>query len=257
MICARGLLKQTLGKGLIKAIPSSFPLPLSSSLSFSRSAGSHPSLSIPQESKITLAEILTSEILHEQAEIEVDTDCEDIKAQIAKTFKINDVTGHGVITLERTYRGEHILVTFDCQDTVEDVEDESKYADFENQEEVQLEHNADNENDELNIPNKFGINFDVRITKNESKAVFFCTSTEDRVVIQNVTFVPKDSEEVKNYAGPRYEDLDQSLRDGFQNYLTERKIDEDFAFYVLSAARDKEEREYRNWLANLAEFFSK
>jgi hypothetical protein len=209
-----------------------------------------------QPAHIALAEILSSEILHEQGEIEVDEDYEEIKTLITKSFKITDTPGYGSVTLERTYKGEQIVVTFDCQDVTEDVQDESQFHDFENQAESQIEQPQDEDEFE-SPPNRFGINFEVAITKKKAKTIFYCSSVEDRVVIQNVTFVPEGLEEAKAYSGPKYEDLDPAVRDGFQNYLAERKIDEDFAFYILSEARNKEEREYRNWLANLVEFYSK
>jgi hypothetical protein len=210
-----------------------------------------------QPAHVALAEVLSGEILHEQGEVEIDEDYDEIKALISKSFKITDTPGYGSVTLERAYKGEQIVVTFDCQDVAEDVQDESQYHDFENQAESQIEQPGD-ENEEFEPPpSRFGINFEVAITKNKAKTIFYCSSVEDRVVIQNVTFVPEGLEEAKAYSGPKYEDLDPSVRDGFQNYLAERKIDEDFAFYILSEARNKEEREYRNWLANLVEFYSK
>lgn len=220
-----------------------------------RTLASAPLATTNQPAHLALAEILSNEILHEQGETEIDEDYEEIKKLISKTFKITDKPGYGNVTLERTYKGETIVVSFDCQDVAEDVEDESQYEQFEDQAETQIEQGEDEEFEPP--PNKFGINFEVSVTKGKSKVLFYCTSSEDRVVIQNVTFVPEGVDETKVYSGPKYEDLDPAVRDGFQNYLAERKIDEDFAFYVLSEARNKEEREYRNWLANLVEFYSK
>lgn len=247
---ARSLLKHSRAiatKGLVTALPSAAPR---SALLLSQTARALSSAVANQPTHITLAETLAAELLHEQAEIDVDEDYEEVKALVSKSFKITDKPGYGTVSLERNYKGEHIVITFDCQDTIEDVEDESKYADFENQEEVQL-------GEDDNVPTKFGINFEVIITKTKSKAIFYCASTEDRVVIQNITFVPVDVEDTKAYSGPRYEDLDETLREAFQNYLTERKIDEDLAFYILSEARHKEEREYKNWLVGLSEFYAK
>lgn len=207
---------------------------------------------------VALSEVLHNEILHEQSEVNIDEDYEDIKEKISKLFKITDNVGYGQIVLERTHKNEHITVTFDCQDTIEDVQDESQYDNFQNEEEVEFNGNEDEEEgDDEFPPNKFGINFEVAIKKEKSKAIFYCVSSEDRVIIQNVTFVPEGVEEGKVYSGPRYEDLDPTVRDAFQNYLTERKIDDDLAFYVLSEARNKEEREYRNWLTGLSEFYAK
>lgn len=241
---------------LIKIIP----LNLNNNLILKRSFAEKKITTKQTPAHIVLSEVLQNEIMHEQTNYEIDEDYEDIKTKISKLFKITDKPGYGNITLERTYKGEHITVSFDCQDTVDDLQDEELYEKFneqQNGEEAEYEDpNGEDGDDEL-PPNKFGINFEVTVKKENSKAIFFCTSSEDRVVIQNITFVPEGVEDAKAYSGPKYEDLDASLRDAFQLYLSERRIDDDLAFYILSEARNKEEREYRGWLTNLAEFYAR
>jgi len=209
------------------------------------------------ESGIQLAEVLTGEILHETANAEVDEDYEDVKTLIEKTFKITDKEGLGEVILERKYKDELITVKFDCQDEVEDHDTDSGYDDIENElrQKSEVTVRSDEIPDVEDVPNTFGINFEVTVQKGETKVVFNCVASHC-VTIENVRFVPAGTPDnaVNLYHGPRYLDLDEKVREGFQDYLTERKIDEDFSYYVVSAARYKEEREYVNWLQKITEF---
>jgi complement component 1 Q subcomponent-binding protein len=56
------------------------------------------------------------------------------------------------------------------------------------------------------------------------------------------------------YSGPNFADLDDNLKDAFYEYLSERKIDADFSFFVAAYAHDKEQREYTQWLKSVGEF---
>jgi complement component 1 Q subcomponent-binding protein, mitochondrial len=207
---------------------------------------------------VALAEILTSELLHENANNnEVDEDYEDIKSTIAKYFKITDKKDFGVITLTRVYKGEKITVRFDCQDEVENYEDDEGYDRL--QEKMKLQEESELTQDDLTSENQGvpGVNFEVVIGKvGGGELAFNCVATGNQQInIENVKFSPEDADDVDSrYGGPRYVDLDENVRDAFQAYLAERKIDEDFAYYVVSEARYKEEREYRNWLENLSNF---
>lgn len=54
-----------------------------------------------------------------------------------------------------------------------------------------------------------------------------------------------------------YADLDEKLLQEFPAYLEERGINADMGNYLLSLVNDKEEREYRSWLANVQKFLKK
>ena len=56
--------------------------------------------------------------------------------------------------------------------------------------------------------------------------------------------------------GPRFYQLDDDLRLEFYTYLEERDIDQDFSYFVLTYSKQKEQKEYVNWLENLTEFVS-
>jgi complement component 1 Q subcomponent-binding protein, mitochondrial len=203
-----------------------------------------------------LAEALTNEILHETANQEEDEDYEEVKKLIEKSFKITDTPGLGVVTLERKYNDETIIVKFDCQDEVDEADDQGydRMEEHLKQQAEMEEQGQDNEDDVSGIPNQFGIHFEVTVKKGGSCVHFNCVASS-QIIIQNVAYKSdSESQDTALYGGPRYVDLDESVREAFQNYLTERKIDEDFSYYVVNAARVKEEKEYLNWLEKITEF---
>ena len=57
--------------------------------------------------------------------------------------------------------------------------------------------------------------------------------------------------------GPRFDDLDDDLKEEFYNYLEERGIDNELSFFLVSQARFKEEKEYVHWLEKVGEFATK
>lgn len=54
-----------------------------------------------------------------------------------------------------------------------------------------------------------------------------------------------------------YADLDDKLLQEFPAYLEQRGINADMGNYLLALVNDKEEREYRSWLANVQKFLKK
>ena len=58
------------------------------------------------------------------------------------------------------------------------------------------------------------------------------------------------------YGGPVFDQLEDTLKDAFYEFLGDRKIDNDLAFFVLAYSRDKEQREYMHWLSNVIRFAS-
>lgn len=206
-------------------------------------------MSTASDASAQLAEVLTSEILHETANQEEDEDYEEVKKLIEKSFKITDTPGLGVVTLERKYNDETITVRFDCQDEVDEADDHG-YDRMENH----LKEQLDTDDDVDGIPNQFGIHFEVSVKKGGACVHFNCVASS-QIIIQNVAYkADSESQDVALYGGPRYVDLEESVREAFQNYLAERKIDEDFSYYVVNAARVKEEKEYLNWLERITEF---
>lgn len=138
-------------------------------------------------------------------------------------------------------KGERVEVTFDVQDEVDT--EEQMY---------------DEESEEDTV--RFGINFQVTVTKpgHNDKIVFFCTA-QDQVRVDNVQYIPAgksaDSEDL--YSGPVFDKLSEDLQESVLDYLAERGIDDDMAFFVISYSEQKEQAEYVNWLNKLLLFVEK
>ncbi len=51
-----------------------------------------------------------------------------------------------------------------------------------------------------------------------------------------------------------YSELDERLLQEFPAYLEERDVGAEMGSYLLGLVNDKEQREYRSWLANVQNF---
>lgn len=193
-----------------------------------------------------LAEALLAEIEHEEGNDEVDKDLEDVQKLIQKSFQIHDQAGEGVVKLTRTHGDEKIEVTFDVQDSAET-------------DAMEFEDNENNEEDGENAGDLgFGVNFEVTITRGEKQLVINCVGS-DGITVQNIRHVAtsRGAEDSDVYAGPNFDDLDDAVTEAFLDYLEERKIDADLGYFVLAYSREKEQREYVNWLKNIQSFVTK
>lgn len=168
----------------------------------------------------------------------------DVKKIIEKSFKIEDQPSNGVVRLTGSYKGEKIEVKFDCQDT-EDQE-------MEDQEEGEQ---TDDDDEEAGLSMGVGISFEVSITKGDKKMFILCSGGE-QLMVRNIRMLRADQtgESVDCYGGPTFEDLEESLQDELLNYLADRNINDDLAFFVLSYGREKEQKEYLRWLKSVEEF---
>ena len=81
--------------------------------------------------------------------------------------------------MTRKFNDEHIVVQFDCQNEAE--ADELNDGDFSSEGDAE---------DEETIAVNYGINFEVIITRNESKLVIDCVASKD-LKISNIQHVPK------------------------------------------------------------------
>jgi complement component 1 Q subcomponent-binding protein, mitochondrial len=219
-----------------------------------RAFGSSSALSANSE----LVEALSSELASEESEFEVDPDLTEISEQIKKSFTIEDATGMGVVKLSSKFSGgkggdEEVTITFDCQDEAEmdgmDLEALSSLA------ESMEDDDEDDDNEDTVLD--FGINMKVNIAKKDgSKLVVDCICAKE-LQIESVQYVPAALSEKKDeelYGGPVFDQLDESVQDAFYEYLADRKIDNDLSFFVLAYSRDKEQKEYMNWLTQVMDF---
>ena len=108
---------------------------LSSKVGMSRTNSSPKSASLP--------EVLATELVDAEADVQVDQDHKDVVKEIGKLFTIHDKPLDSIIKLSRKYKGEEITVEFHCQN-----EDEAfDMNNFENNEEGADEQNEDEQGD--------------------------------------------------------------------------------------------------------------
>lgn len=204
----------------------------------------------------SLAEVLAGQIHEEASNDEIDPDFVAAKQEVLKTWAIKDDAGKGVVTLSRTFKGENIVITFDCQDLAESEED-FDMSDMENEE---GEEGGDemNEDEDMEMGGESGINFDVVITKGNEKLVFNCVAYQ-QIQVDNVQFIPAGKEvgDKELYGGPIFQDLDEVLQESMINYLADRKIDDELSYFISSFSYNKEQKEYVNWLNSVMNFVEK
>lgn len=202
-----------------------------------------------------LSEVLSNEIIAEKSDDSIDVELVDITEQIQKTFKINDQTGLGIVTLERKFKGESIEIVFDCQDEVDEDEDVlGEYMEDALNEDDDEKKDGGNEDDE-ELESFVGVNFNVIISKGKEKMLINCIASKN-LRIENAQFIPegKEVDDENLYGGPLFYQLDESLQEAFKSYLSDRKIDEDLCYFILAYSRSKEQKEYVNWLENMLDF---
>eukprot|EP00598_Pedospumella_elongata_P004088 CAMPEP_0184967646 /NCGR_PEP_ID=MMETSP1098-20130426/942_1 /TAXON_ID=89044 /ORGANISM="Spumella elongata, Strain CCAP 955/1" /LENGTH=245 /DNA_ID=CAMNT_0027489127 /DNA_START=42 /DNA_END=779 /DNA_ORIENTATION=+ len=194
----------------------------------------------------SLTEVLGVEIDEEKSnDDELDQDLIDVRKQILKVFKIKEEPGVSVVTLSRKHGDEKIEVKFNVQDFNEGdgMIEEAEEGDEENDPE-----NEDGSNG--------GIDFEVTIHKGNSKVIIDAMASES-LNINNIRYIDAahaTTDEMTLYTGPNFEDLEESVQAAFYEYLTERNIDDDLSFFILAHSREKEQKEYINWLEKMQDF---
>lgn len=102
--------------------------------------------------------------------------------------------------------------------------------------------------------------FSVSVEKpNGNGAIFYCTTVGSdekyRFIVGNVRYFSDQAEKtsISAYNGPEFEDLDDQLQTGIDEWLSALGINEELCDFVDAMAVDKEQREYMRWLNKIAE----
>eukprot|EP00386_Alphamonas_edax_P009237 GDKI01030418.1.p2 GENE.GDKI01030418.1~~GDKI01030418.1.p2 ORF type:complete len:251 (+),score=100.69 GDKI01030418.1:55-753(+) len=192
-----------------------------------------------------LLKTITAEVRHEQSNYE--------KPDIIKTFveknewkfeeKDSDVN---MVLVKETKDGYKVSVDFQLTSPIgqEGFEGEGAQDDEMGGEEVT--------DFSITVENKSG-----------SGMTFYCSTSggdqAHRFLIGNVRQFA-NAEEKENpsaYNGPEFEDLDESLQEGLDEWLASLGVNEELCDLIDAAAIDKEQREYMRWLSNFQKFFEK
>jgi complement component 1 Q subcomponent-binding protein len=200
--------------------------------------------------KVSLPDLLAKEIAEEKSiaeeEEDVDEDLEAVRTSVLKSFELTEEEGLTTIKLTREFNGETIEVVFDCEDEEEPpLEDEEERVE-------------DEEEEQSYEGTGSGINFTVRIQKDDSAILFKCVATSTEIAIKNETFSEKPSLSVhETYSGPQFYQLDDDLQAAFYEYLRARSIDEDLSYFIVEHSQRREQKEYLRWLELLHSFTAK
>ena len=93
----------------------------------------------------------------------------------------------------------------------------------------------------------------------ERGLIYYCQTTAGeghRYMIGNVRSFASAAERdaPTAYNGPDFEDLDETLQESFDEFLSEAGITDEVCNFVDASAMDKEQREYMRWLKNVESF---
>jgi len=91
---------------------------------------------------------------------------------------------------------------------------------------------------------------------------FYCTTVQGgeeqsfRYMIGNVRYFESEAEKnnVSAYNGPEFEDLDDSLQQGLDDWLASLGVNETLCDFIDAMSVDKEQREYMRWIGKLSAF---
>lgn len=149
--------------------------------------------------------------------------------------------------LTHTNNKETIEVLFHCQDEDDNMQniDPEEFEEHEN--------SLDEDDEEASV----GVKFHVTISKKHTadKLVIFGVANES-IRVDNVQYLPagKTLEDTSIYHGPIFDNLSEDLQNSIYNFLADRHIDDDMAFFILAYSENKEQREYMNWLKKFMVF---
>jgi len=187
----------------------------------------------------TLKEILQRELDEEISEGRLDLPAEiaELKATIEKDWKIVD---DGAATrLIRSVGASKVVVSFHCQDTVDELEEEYNEEDNEDDEEPAAP-----------------FRFQILVTKAGSTLVVGCLSTFGVTTVESASVSTEDVETIQAnginrnlYQGPEFPELAEDLQDAFHEYIyTDLGINDDVSAFVSMYADYKEQSEYIGFL---------
>jgi len=104
--------------------------------------------------------------------------------------------------------------------------------------------------------------FSVTLEAKGAGVTFYCTTVQSneeqsfRYMIGNVRYFASEAEKnnVSAYNGPEFEDLDDSLQQGLDDWLASLGVNEALCDFIDAMSVDKEQREYMRWIGKLSSF---
>lgn len=207
-------------------------------------------------SSATLGTTETNLISKLSTEIEIEEESPAITDEVSsalayfekKGFKIIE---QGAVTmLEKTHENEEITITFTCEDQVvaDDGEDDMDYDDGE-------EDDLD-EDDEQDGDDEYGerLRAIIDIKKDDDLLTFACSFSPSLSTGFDIEKLYTESDDEKDYTGPKFFNLDEDLQRGFYSYLKKRGINKKLFNHVTTYHDFKEQKEYLKWMKSVRDF---
>lgn len=185
-----------------------------------------------------LSDILARELAEEvdDGRTEKPEELVELQSTIEKDWTLVD---DGAMTrLIRSVGSSKVIVSFHCQDTVEE-----EGVDYEEEEE------------EMAVP----FRYEILVSKAGKTLVLNCISNGGQTTVDGASMTTDDIETVQNngivrtqYQGPEFPELAGDLQDAFHEYVeTELGITEDVSVFIAMYADYKEQQEYVQFLKDV------
>ena len=193
----------------------------------------------------SLKDILARELNEEMEDgrAEMPEELSALKSTIEKDWKIVD---DGATTrMHRTVGSSKVVISFHCQDTVEDEEFEVEVGE---------------EGEEAAVP----FRFEILVSKAGNTMVIGCVSNAGESTIDGVSMTNDDIETVLangigrlKYQGPEFPELAEDLQEAFQEYIeSDICVNQDVSAFVSMYADYKEQSQYVQFLKDATKVIS-
>lgn len=173
-----------------------------------------------------------------------------------KPFEVVSNEGGSDLTLRRIFGKEEVLVK--CILDIENphVEGHSEDASSESDDHDSDDHDSDD--DELRISQRVTMN--VQISKgpseeDQARMAFLCSYAKGEAIsIEDIAYLGKSVQEDYPYSGPYFPDLDDNLKQVFQNVIKTRGINSSLADTIMEHLTNQYQNQYLEWLKKIREF---
>lgn len=195
-------------------------------------SGKLGSRSITAAASSNVAKMLQAELKHEEGQYE---QAKEIKSFLKSSpFKLVDNDGDVNMALEREVGDKIVRVEWQLTSPFDPEAEEEG-----------LEGAQDHETTDMSIT--------CEDKKTGASIAFYCSTQpgdDHRYVIGNVKASPnaEERDSISSYNGPEFEDIDEKLQEGFDEYLADMGVSTEVCDFVDAMALDKEQREYIRWL---------
>eukprot|EP00250_Pteridium_aquilinum_P003435 c13747_g1_i1 orf=175-1044(-) len=170
-----------------------------------------------------------------------------------KPFEVVPNEGGSDLTLRRIIGKEEVLVK--CILDLENPHVEGHTEDASSESDG---HDSDDDDNDLRITQRVTMN--VQISKGSSEGdqprmAFLCSYAKGETVsIEDIAYLGESIPEDSPYSGPYFPDLDDNLKQVFQNVIKTRGINSSLADTIMEHLTNQYQNEYLEWLKKIRDF---